>query len=117
MSEGSELSNREGGRTNIMLLISGLTYGGAERQVVELANNLDPDHFTVTVCTLTSRNPLGTKLRKDLFVVKKVTKYDLSVVPRLRRLVAQRKIDVIHSFLNDANIAGRLCWRRSETSG
>ncbi len=95
-----------------MLLISGLTYGGAERQVVELANNLDPDQFTVTVCTLTSRNPLGRKLRKDLFVVKKVTKYDLSVVPRLRRIVAERKIDVIHSFLNDANIAGRLCLGR-----
>lgn len=96
-------------KTNVLLVISALTYGGAERQVIELANNLDRNRYNVTVCSLSRDNPMQAHLNAELVVVEKKRKFDLSVVGGLRKLVADRGIDLIHTFLNDANIAGRLC--------
>lgn len=109
--KSEKLDDRSGddGRINVLLLVGGLTYGGAERQVVELANNLDQEKFKTSVCTLTGHNPLSRNLRDGLIMVEKKSKYDLSVILRLRRLIKERRIDIIHSFLFDANIAARLC--------
>lgn len=96
-------------RINVLLLTGGLTYGGAERQVVELANSLDQEKFNTFVCSLTGYNPLSINLRSEFVVILKKSKYDLSVIPRLRRIVSERRVDIIHSFLFDANIAARLC--------
>ena len=96
-------------RINVLLLTGGLTYGGAERQVVELANSLDQEKFNTFVCSLTGYNPLSINLRNEFVVILKKSKYDLSVIPRLRRIVSERRVHIIHSFLFDANIAARLC--------
>jgi len=112
MNDQDKNLHADDGRMGVLLLISGLTFGGAERQVIELANKLDPRRYRVTVCALTDDNPMASNLRTDLVVIKKRSKFDIGVVPQLRRLVAERRIDVIHTFLNDANIAGRLCYRR-----
>lgn len=90
------------------MVISALTYGGAERQVIELANNLDRDRYNVTVCSLSCENPMKSHLHAELVVVEKTSKFDLGVIGGLRALVSERDIDVMHTFLNDANIAGRL---------
>ena len=39
-------------RETVVLVISDLEFGGAQRQVVELANNLDPTRFQAYVCVL-----------------------------------------------------------------
>lgn len=101
--------NPKSRKTNVLLVISALTYGGAERQVVELANNLNREKYNVIVCSLSRENPMLSHLNAELVVVEKKRKFDIGVVIRLRRLVAERGIDVVHTFLNDANIAGRFC--------
>ena len=91
----------------VLLLISNLEFGGAQRQVVELANNLDPARFEVHVGSLSDYLPLADGLRLGpgrVHVVQKAFKYDLSVVRRLR-------IDVVQSYLFDADIAARLAGR------
>lgn len=96
---------------NILLLISSLEYGGAERQVVELYKSLDRNRFNPLICTLSEYNPLADGLPNpstDLVVVKKRGKYDLRVVFRLAKLIKERNIELIHCFLFDAEIAGRL---------
>lgn len=105
----SEGSSRE--RVRIMLLVSSLERGGAERQVVELANSLDPDIFEVTVCSLSSQVPLASQLAhcgERLRIVNKRHRYDVSVVGRVAQLARKRRIHIIHAFLFDAEMAARL---------
>ncbi len=94
-----------------MLVISNLEYGGAQRQVVEIANGLPPHGFTVHVCSLSDYTPLAANLRgrpHPLHVIPKHWKFDISIVPRLARFLRQVRADIVHGFLFDANIAVRL---------
>lgn len=106
------------GKVNVMLLISDLEFGGAQRQVLEIANNLDPARFNVYVGTLSSYVPLADQLHDAdtrLRVIEKRWKFDLTVLLRLARLLKSLKIDIINSFLFDALIAGRLAGRLAGT--
>ncbi len=98
----------------VVLLTSSLERGGAERQVVELANGLDDSRFRVTVCSLSNENPLAADLRdtNERFVVlPKTRKFDLALIARTARLLASLKTAVVHSFMFDAEIVGRLAGR------
>ncbi len=102
----------------ILLVISNLEYGGAQRQVVELANNMDPERFDVRVCSLSEYVPLAAELKcrdERLHVIRKRFKFDYSVVPRLARLLRLLRADVIHSYLFDADIAARPAGRKGRT--
>jgi glycosyltransferase involved in cell wall biosynthesis len=94
-----------------MLLISNLEFGGAQRQVVELANHLDPARFEVHVASLSDYLPLADGLRCPVHVVQKHWKFDLTVVPRLARLLQRLGIELIQSYLFDADVAARLAGR------
>ena len=102
----------------LVLVISNLEFGGAQRQVVELANNLDAQRVEVLVCSLSSYVPLGTSLQRRearLRIIEKRFKFDVSVVPRLARLLRAHRADVVHSYLFDADIAARLAGRLART--
>jgi glycosyltransferase involved in cell wall biosynthesis len=95
----------------VVLVISNLEYGGAQRQVVEIANRLPRRGFTVHVCSLSSYTPLASGLRgrpHPLHIIPKRWKFDLSIIPRLASFLRQVRADVVHGFLFDANIAVRL---------
>ncbi len=113
MKAWSQLVDTNDRRIGVMLLTSSLERGGAERQAVALANGLDPTRFRVHVCSLSPDNPLATDLSSPerFHVVKKRWKYDASLVVRMAHLLKQLRIDVIHSFLYDAEIVGRLAGR------
>ena len=101
-------------RIRLMLLIGSLEYGGAERQVVELANNLDRDRFDVIVCSLSRIVPMASRLRgrvRVLHIVERRSKYDLSVVWRVAQLMGRHGTDVVHAFLFDAEMIARLAGR------
>lgn len=101
----------EDGRICVVLVIDDLEYGGAQRQVIELANNMDRDHFDVHVCTLSNYVPLGRQLRdsdRRLHTVVKRNRVDFTVVPRLARLLKSLNADIVHSYLFSADIASRL---------
>lgn len=98
-------------KIHVLLLISSLEYGGAERQVIELANQLEAHVFETTVCSLSEHVPLATELRDAahrLEIVPRRGRFDFGVVRRLARLMRRRRIQVVHTFLFDAEIVGRL---------
>lgn len=97
----------------VLIVISNLGYGGAERQVVEIANHMDKKRFEVYLCSLSSHVPLAGKLNDPdrLHIIEKKSKYDISVIFRLTRLIRQLNIDLVHGFLFDAEIASRLAGR------
>ena len=98
----------------IMLVISNLEFGGAQRQVLHLARSLDPSRFEARICCLSPYMPLLEQAPDPglrVSVIAKRSKYDLSVVPRLRRLMETTGTDIAHSFLFDAQTATRLAGR------
>jgi glycosyltransferase involved in cell wall biosynthesis len=94
-----------------MLLVSSLERGGAERQVIELANHLDPDRFDVTVASMSPHVPLAAHLNdveRRLYIVPRRGKYDVSVVSRIASIGREKRIKIIHAFLFDAEMVARL---------
>jgi glycosyltransferase involved in cell wall biosynthesis len=93
-----------------VIVISDLEYGGAQRQVVELANRLDEQGVTAFVCSLSDYVPLGSSLRRKdrLHIIRRRARYDFTVIFRLAMFVRRVHADVVHAFLFDAEIASRL---------
>ncbi|MEM7278318.1 MAG: glycosyltransferase [Pseudomonadota bacterium] len=101
----------------VFIAISNFEYGGAQRQIVELANNMDPARYEVHVCSLSDYVPLAENLtipKSNFHIVQKKSKYDLSVATRLAQLFTELKPDIVQGYLFDANIAVRLAGRRAK---
>ena len=97
-----------------VLVISDLEFGGAQRQVIELANHMDSPLCRTYVCSLSSFVPLAASLRdreSRLKMVPRRFRFDFTVVLRLARLLRQLQADVVYSYLFDATIAARLAGR------
>lgn len=96
-----------------MLLTSSLHFGGAERQVVDLAKHLDRERFEPLLCcldgtrTLFDLNPSPT----PIVMARRRAKLDLLPLGTVAWTLWRRSIDVVHSFLFDAEIVGRLAGR------
>ena len=97
----------------LALVVSNLEFGGAQRQIVELANHLDPAAFDTHVITLSDYVPLAERLadRSRLHVVAKRFKFDVTTPLRLARLLRRLRTEVAHAFLYDAMIATRIAGR------
>lgn len=93
-----------------LVVISNLCHGGAERQVVELANRIDPTKVELHVCTLSDYTPLAEFLKfpDRLHIIQKQAKFDITVILKLAQLLKKEQFDVVHGFLYDAEIAARL---------
>jgi glycosyltransferase involved in cell wall biosynthesis len=96
-----------------MLVVSSLEYGGAERQVLALAEHLDPSRFEVHVCSSrpTGRWRMPPRGGIPVHLVPKRARFDVTVVIRLVDLLRRHGIGLVHSFLFDAEIAARLAAR------
>jgi len=96
-------------------VIEALTVGGAERMVVDLANefSLRGDHVSV-VC-LSTRGELAKSLSDavNLSVLYKKSGADIRIVKRLRDLVVNEKATVVNSHLWTANLWTRLALFRT----
>lgn len=95
----------------VLFIISDLAFHGAQKQVVELAKELDRTGHEVAICTLNAevgraRELVGTGVQ--VIADQKRSKLDLAVVRRLRRRVREWRPDVIHGFLYDGDIYARL---------
>lgn len=94
----------------VSLIVSNLEYGGAQRQVVTLANQFARRGVCAHVVSLSGYLPLASGLAtadSRLHVVAKRHRADLSVVWRLAALLRRLRTDVAHAFLVDAELAAR----------
>lgn len=104
-------------KTKVLIVISNMEFGGAQRQIVELVNNIDQTKFAVHVCSLSEYTPLAAQFNDNipLHIIHKQAKFDFSVVFKLAKLIRKYRFDVIHSYLFDAEIAARLAAKLSCT--
>ena len=102
-------------KTKVLIVISNMEFGGAQRQIVELVNNTDQKKFEIAVCSLSEYVPLADQFKADtaLYIIHKKFKFDFSVVFKLAKLIRKHQFDVIHSYLFDAEIATRLAGKLS----
>ena len=109
-----ELENKESVDTQskvmVLIVVSNLEFGGAQRQIIELVNNIDHDRFNIHICSLSEHIPLAAQFNDDttLHIINKSARFDIGVVLRLSHLIRQYRFDIVHSFLFDAEIASRL---------
>jgi len=94
----------------ILHVIPTLDRAGAEKQMTLLVEGLPRDEFEVHVCALTRGGPLLADLRESAIpvtVLGKRWKLDLLAFWRLKRLVAELRPDLVHTWLFAANAYGR----------
>lgn len=96
----------------ILFLARALTLGGAERQLVVLARGLAARGHDVTLATLYPGGPLEPELAGSSVTLTDLGKRRrweaLGVLHRLRRLVAERRPDVVHGYLTVPNLLALL---------
>jgi glycosyltransferase involved in cell wall biosynthesis len=104
-----------GGRIKILYVIGQLGYGGAERQLVELAKGLSRERFKPLVCSLTDPGPLERELEEAGIGVVALRKRQGAMSGAslsLARLIRKERPAIVQSYLFPANwrslIVGRL---------
>ena len=93
---------------NVCFPVNYLGYGGAERQLVELALGLDKDRFQVFVVTLNSGGSIESELKGKqgitLLSLERKSKYDLSPTINLARIFRRHQIHIVQPFLSPATL-------------
>jgi glycosyltransferase involved in cell wall biosynthesis len=98
----------------ILFVIGQLGYGGAERQLVYLASNLDRNKYQVLVCSLSDNVPLKKELDAaaiETVVIPQVMKPDLTRPLKLFKIAKLFQPDLIHSYLFVADTWSRIVGR------
>ena len=100
----------------VMIAITGLGPGGAERLVYETATRLDRSRFAPEVVSLdAAQGAMGQMLREAGVPVTGLDRHRrdlLGCARALRRLIREHQPDLLHTHLFHANLAGRLAARK-----
>jgi glycosyltransferase involved in cell wall biosynthesis len=95
----------------VLFIISELTLGGAQKQVVELGRELVRRGHEATIYTLNREVPRAKELEGsgvELVVDQKRWKLDPAVLRRLRAYLRDWRPDIVHGFLFDGDIYARI---------
>lgn len=95
----------------VLHIIHGLTWGGAETQVVTLAPALSRDRYTIHVCCLQSEGVQADALRArgiEVVSLNMRLRYWPIALYRLYRLMKRLKPQIVHTHLYEAGIWGKL---------
>ncbi|MFZ5648384.1 MAG: glycosyltransferase [Bacillota bacterium] len=100
-------------RLRVLHVIGGGEFGGAERHILNLATAMNPDMVDVSVCCLFA-DPF-VKLAREAGIkahsIPMRHKLDFGIVTKLRDLILEEKIDLVHTHGVRANLVGRLAAR------
>ncbi len=101
-----------GGRPlSVCHLFPSLPLHGAENHFLKLCRNLDPDVIRTSIVLLVERGELAPDFEAlgiPVTLIRKQSRYDLTVVPRIRTFLKAGDFDIVHTHLFTANFWGRL---------
>ena len=95
----------------VLFIISDLDLGGAQKQVVEISRQLVRHGHDAAIFTLNNVVPRAKDLEGsgvELVVEQKQSKLDRRVLAKLRRYIKDWKPDIVHGFLFDGDVYGRI---------
>jgi len=99
------------GKINVLQLVEGMNWGGAETKLVELIAHMDRDRFNTTVCSLGMGERIKDKFDElDIPFVSlaRRSRIDPTLILNVRKLIRQRQIDVVMTTLFYADVVGAL---------
>lgn len=97
-------------KLTVVIIVSDLGRGGAERQIVAIANGLNRKRFATHIIALSDHVPLSSDLTGEnstLHIVRRRSRFDLTVFFRVTSLIKNIRPNIVHTFLFDADIVGR----------
>ncbi|MHB8544294.1 MAG: glycosyltransferase [Leptospirales bacterium] len=92
-------------------LFPSLPLHGAENHFLKLCRNLDPSLVRTSILLIVEGGELVPDFEAlgiPVTIIPKKSRYDLSVVPRIRRFLKGGGFDIVHTHLFTANFWGRL---------
>ncbi len=95
----------------ILSVIWSLDLGGAEQVVLNIVRGIDRSRFEPVVCCLNGRGryaPAAESAGIRVHALDKTAGVDLNLVGRLRRLMRQERVALVHTHLFTANLWGRV---------
>ena len=101
----------------VMFVLPGLARAGAETQVVDLLNQMDPARVRAHLFTFEPHLEQQARLNRAQIThhyVPRTRKFDLTVARALGRLIDEHQIDVLHCTLQFALLMGWLGWMFSQ---
>ena len=101
-------------RANVLLLVTELNVGGAERVVEQIACGLSSDRYRVSVSCLYDPGPMAESIRAAGIPVTDLGmrgKWDARVAHRLCRLLRRERVHILHAHMIHANLLGSLVGR------
>lgn len=96
----------------ILFLHSSLGMGGAENLRLSLLKNIDRNRFSIKICCIGEKGPLGNKIEELGYEVDELRQNpnskNIYITYKLAKYLRKEKPDILHSSLFDANFHGRL---------
>lgn len=101
-------------KIHIVHIIPTLNFGGAERFVIDLVNNLDKDKFIVSIIVLKNEMPLREQLKSDVkvYLVEKKGKLSLNLIGKIEKKLKELKADIVHTHLFGGDVWGRIAAKK-----
>ncbi len=101
-------------RIHVMQLTNGLGIGGAEIVIRDLARTVDRERFHLSICCLKTLGPVGRGLLDegvDIYTLPgaDADRPDYFTSVKLRRVIRERQVDIVHSHTTHALLDGGLC--------
>lgn len=98
-------------KVNILHITSGLALGGAERMLLTLVKELDKEKYNIKVCCWRGKRELKKDIEDAGVQVIDLEQEDgniFKVSLKLRKVIKNNNIQLIHSYLFDADLCGFL---------
>lgn len=98
-------------KKNLLQLVNGFAIGGGEKALLELVKRLDRDKYRVVVCAVGQGGPLESEFRKHadrVVVFQKKSKFDITLVMKVARLMREEKTDIVQTTLFYADVIGAM---------
>lgn len=105
-------------KTIVVIVVSNMEFGGAQRQIVQLVNQSAGSDIDYHIISLSDVVPMASRLDEPdkLMIIKKTSKFDVTVIWRLASMLRNVGADIVHGYLFDAEIAARIAGRIAGTA-
>ena len=103
--------NQNGKKYRILCCSTALTFGGEQKQLLQILQHLDRQHFEIILCSIRPFGYLDEAIQKSgipLLCLKIPNPYDPRAIWSLRRVIKQHDIDLLHMGIFGANFHGIL---------
>lgn len=100
----------------ILQVVLNLKYGGLEKLVIQLSEELNKKGFETVIACLQEEGEVAQEARKkglQIFCLKKKEGFDWPLIFKLRELISREKIDIVHTHNSGPLIYGTLAARLS----